>query len=69
MVEIQICDVDVLCAPFSHAQQWIGILLGFLPSSADVTMETKACTLLWDKNNIRAVTTETMACSMLHRKK
>jgi len=26
MVEVQICEVDALPAPFSLAQQWVGIV-------------------------------------------
>jgi hypothetical protein len=44
--------VDVLPAPFSLAQQWVGIfsIVGFpwlhhIPSFADFAMETMVCTL------------------------
>jgi hypothetical protein len=52
MVEIQMCEVDALSIPFSLAQQWgLFSIIGFpriqhTSSLADVTMDTKACTLL-----------------------
>jgi hypothetical protein len=52
MVEILICEMDVLTALFSLAEQWVGIVyhcwvsMFMSPSLAVVTMETNVCTLL-----------------------
>jgi hypothetical protein len=73
MVDLQICEVDAP-TPCSHAQQWFGIvsIVGFpwlqhIPTLGDVTLETKACTLLLRQKRYKSsdVTMETRACSLL----
>jgi hypothetical protein len=64
VVEVQICEVDALPAPFSLAQEFVlGLfsIVGFpwlhhTSSLFDVTMEIKARTLLQGRNDIKAMT-------------
>jgi hypothetical protein len=59
LVEVQISEMDALPTPFSLAQQWVGIIgfpcLYHIPPLADVTMETRACSLLESKNDLKAL--------------
>jgi hypothetical protein len=61
MVEIQNCDVDAIPVPFSLLQQWVGTTivefswLHYIPSVANVTVETKACSLLSGKMDPKAL--------------
>jgi hypothetical protein len=71
MVEVQSCEVDALPAPFSLAQQWVGIVKNCMITSHTICSwcnhgNQSMYLTVGQKHKGSDVTMETRACNLLH---